>query len=320
MTHGRSPTSQSGLPLHRDASACDLCGSTQHDERLPGTIRRSLEHSDFSVLGEQREHHRIVRCRSCRLVFADPTDAVPELHAKYRTLDVESYLAEQTSRRRTCEADVAVLRTYVPQGRVLDVGCSAGLFLSCLPPQFEPHGIEPGEKGAEHARRLVGQSAVFQGTVESADFPAQCFDAVTMWDVIEHVASPRACLTRIAEWLQPRGYLFIVTPDFGSRFARVCGGRWPHLIRQHLYYFEHDTMARLLSDCGFEQVYVGTYSRYFTIGYLLQRARLVPSWLPRVQVGWLDRLSHMRVPVNLGDAMFVVARRSERATPSGSGE
>src|SRR5206468_4290365 len=143
---------------------------------------RSLEASDFTPLGEQREHPRLVQCQECGLMFASPRDPAEALAEKYRTLDVTAYLSEAESRRTTCEADAALLRRYVPSGRVLDVGCSAGLFLSCLPPQFERHGIEPGEQGAGHASQLLAQAIIHNGTVESLDFPPDHFGAVTMWD------------------------------------------------------------------------------------------------------------------------------------------
>lgn len=288
---------------------CDLCGSAAHREVYPATIRRSLDDSDFTVLGEQREHPRIVRCTGCGLVYASPRDPVAELHAKYREIDVSSYLVEAESRRITCEADVASLQGYVSGGRVLDVGCSAGIFLSCLPAGFQRYGIEPGQHGVRHARMTIGEQAIHEGTDDTATFPAANFDAVTMWDVIEHVPSPSATMRRLHRWVKPGGYAFLVTPDFGSPFARILGRRWPHLIRQHLYYFDRRSATRLLTASGFDVVEIRTYSRRFKLGYIAKRAGLLPAHWEPAATGWSRAISDVRVPVNVGDALFIVAQR-----------
>jgi hypothetical protein len=96
---------------------------------------------------------------------------MPELVEKYRAIDVTSYLSEAESRRLTCQADMRAVLNYVSRGRILDIGCSAGIFLSCVPDSFSRFGIEPGHQGAMHARRAVGHDAVHEGTDESA-----CFD------------------------------------------------------------------------------------------------------------------------------------------------
>jgi hypothetical protein len=109
--------------------------------------------------------------------------------------------------------------------------------------------------------------------------------------------------------MKPGAYLFLVTPDVGSLFARMCGSRWPHLIRQHLYYFDRFSLNDLLVKTGFETVVCRTYTRRFKIGYVLRRAGMVPerfaSAFERL------RLAQARIPLNVGDAMFVVARKAE---------
>jgi 2-polyprenyl-3-methyl-5-hydroxy-6-metoxy-1,4-benzoquinol methylase len=50
-------------------------------------------------------------------------------------------------------------------------------------------------------------------------------------DVIEHVAEPRGLISEIPRVLRHGGGLFIVIPNFGSLFVRLCGlrvyGVWP---------------------------------------------------------------------------------------------
>lgn len=290
--------------------ACDLCGSDDCDVYLEPRRMRPLAKSDFTVLGEQGEHPRIVKCRRCGLVYANPRDAAEDLQAKYEGLSVREYLLEEESRRLTARRDADLLRHHVPGGRVLDVGCSAGLFLDVLGDAYERCGIEPGAAAAAVATRLLGDDAIHNGTLESTDFEPGSFDAVTLWDVIEHLTSPRQALEKVGALLKDGGVLILMTPDIGSLFARVLGHRWPHLIRSHLYYFTRPTLKKMLADCGFTVIKWGTYSRRFTIRYLFERISLIRPRADKADVSPRWSPGHITVPVNFRDACLVVARKT----------
>jgi SAM-dependent methyltransferase len=285
-----------------ESVACDLCAACDECEVYPARIRRSLADSDFTVFGERAEHARIVRCRRCGLRYASPRDASKGLLAKYEQLPLDGYLSDRDSRLVTARRDVRLLQKFVNGGPVLDVGCSAGLFLSCLPSAFDRYGIEPGQEGARLATAVAGEYRVHAGPLDSAPFERESFTAVTLWDVIEHLPSPRAALGQIHSFLRRGGFTFIVTPDINSSFARALGRRWPHLIRQHLFYFDRGTLGQLVTDSGLRIVRTATYTRYFTLSYLLARVGLIQ----RNRQASLTSIG-LRIPVNVGDSLLMVA-------------
>ncbi len=297
---------------------CNLCGSDECTVYLEGRRMRPLAQSDFTVLGEQREHPQLVRCNGCGLIYANPRDPGKALARKYEEMSTEEYLLEEGSRRITAARDAELVNRYVGGGRVLDVGCSAGLFLDTLGDEFECYGIEPGQASAALAKELISRDRIHCGPLDTADLPHGSFDAVTMWDVIEHLASPKAALERTASLLKEGGYLFLSTPDISSVFAMTLGHSWPHLIRSHLYYFNNRTLRRMLHECGFQVVQRRTYSRKFTIRYLLERVRIIPPRNgekdPRRPGGRFSLLK-ATVPVNFFDTFVVVARKIGRGEP-----
>jgi len=314
VNRSQNSISDKAVLLLPEYVSCDLCGNDNYGVIWPETVRRTLADSDFTVFGEQGEYPRLVRCRRCRLVYANPRDSA-ELQDKYRELDINNYLLEEHSRRKTCRSNVSFLKKYLAGGRVLDIGCSAGLFLSCLPEEFEPHGVEPCIQGFLQAQKLLGENAVQCSTFETSDHPETFFDVVTMWDVIEHLPSPRLSLLKVARLLKKWGLVILVTPDFGSLTARLWSRRWPHLIRQHIYYFEETTLRILLGQCGFEMIYKGTYTRHFTLRYLAQRIRLFSPESGAIfgkPGDCKSALWNLCIPVNLRDFLLVVARKSAR--------
>ena len=67
--------------------------------------------------------------------------------------------------------------------------------------------------------------------LEETTSGAPSFDAITLWDVIEHVPDPLDTMRRVASLLKPGGVVMILTPNLGSPLrARLLQGRAPHRL------------------------------------------------------------------------------------------
>ncbi|MBF0176414.1 MAG: class I SAM-dependent methyltransferase [Magnetococcales bacterium] len=297
---------------------CNLCGTSACREIFPSTLRTPDEKADFSVFGSAGEHPPVVQCEQCGLVYANPPDDGEWLARQYLRTPVTHYLAEKGAREQTARADAALVCRHVSPGPVLDVGCSAGLFLHALPPEYPPLGIEPSVAAATEARKLLGEHAVINMPLEKTELPQNHFQAITLWDVIEHLSDPAGTVRHLVSRLRPGGALFLVTPDFGSLFARLTGPRWPHLVRHHLFFFTQRSLTKLLEASGLRVLSISTHTCHFSLRYLLERAGfLAVSPEGNGKKGHSPLMSAI-VPVNLGDAMLVVAVKP--SLPQGIGQ
>lgn len=152
------------------------------------------------------------------------------------------------------------------RGRLLDVGCSYGAFLELAAEEgWEPLGVELSSKGCEYAQRQRGLE-VFHGTLEAAHLPAGSVQAITLWDVIEHLARPLETLREAHRTLEPGGTLILFTINqrslinrVGDFLYRASAGRWtkPLILLydiHHNYFFDPRTIGTLLERAGFELV------------------------------------------------------------------
>ena len=151
-------------------------------------------------------------------------------------------------------------------GRLLDVGCSYGAFLEMAAEEgWEPLGVELSSKGCEYARRHRGLD-VFHGTLEAAHLSTGSVQAVTLWDVVEHLARPLETLREAHRVLSPGGTLMLFTINqrslinrVGDLLYRASAGRWmkPIILLydiHHNYFFDPRTIGALLERAGFELV------------------------------------------------------------------
>ena len=161
---------------------------------------------------------------------------------------------------------------FVAGGKILDIGCAIGKDLDIYKGLgWETYGVEINAAAADVARSKGHQ--VFTGTLEAANFPACSFDAVTLWDVMEHVHDPVATLTSISRVLKVGGRLLIRTPNSDSFQAHYFGDRWgagAH-IPQHLFLFSPNTLSGVARKAGFATEMVATTSTPFNVKRFLDR-------------------------------------------------
>ena len=147
---------------------CDNCKRNDTTIIYTSTLKSGLDDSDFTVFGELGEYPQIVRCNYCDLIFASPRDDGRELEKKYKTLPVVEYLEEVESRRLISKKDAQLVESYCEEGRILDIGCSAGIFLSQLKPQFKKFGVEPSVHAAKEAQRTVTDAQIYNSLFQEA--------------------------------------------------------------------------------------------------------------------------------------------------------
>lgn len=235
---------------------CDFCGSSE---------RYTLyDNSDFPWL-DQNLGIALVVCKQCGLVYLCPRPDKSEIQEHYpddypsysKLLDDEKSFIIKWARKRNLSIRRKFIEKYInqPNKKILDVGCSTGLFLEEMRSNgWEVLGIEPNTSAAKIARERLGLN-VHTGYLETFDFPAETFDVITYWDVLEHTYSPKAELKAAYNLLKPGGILIINIPNFDAFDRKLLGPAWQgYDPPRHLFVFPRSLLATLLFDIGFEVI------------------------------------------------------------------
>jgi SAM-dependent methyltransferase len=148
-----------------------------------------------------------------------------------------------------------ILKRSNGQGRILDVGCSTGIFLSGLQRHgWECYGVEPDLKAAEYARKRFGVE-VFHGYLEDAGFPDNYFDVVTMIDVLEHVYDPMSTLREVNRIVKLDGVFFGNLPNADAWERFLFEPYWVGWdVPRHYNVYTRKTVRQLLEAQGFKDV------------------------------------------------------------------
>jgi SAM-dependent methyltransferase len=296
------------------SAACAACGGTAFEMVYPSTIAdpEADPAAYFSSSRRRAGHLDIVRCRACGLMLTSPRDSDATLAGVYAELADIAYAAEEDNRRRTAEDHCAWVTACLPaRGRLLDVGCATGVFAGVAHERgWSVTGLDASAWATERARTRHAEVTFVTGSVESAVFQPATFDAITLWDVLEHVPSPLGTVQQLRDWLAPRGYLFLNLPNAASAAARWMGRHWVLLLREHLWYFSPSTLTRLLDAAGFDVIRIRANHVRFSVANVLGRSAQYPHPLAGLaaRLSGSPLLRHWAVRFPIGE-MTVVARR-----------
>lgn len=299
---------------------CNYCGSTNFTTKYPSTLNGldKLDLSHFRCTSSSYGlHPQIVTCTNCGLVYTNPRYQSDLVIESYQAVNDPTYEQERDGRlitfRRNLRPLSAMLRTTNEPRRLLDIGAHIGTLVEVANELgWDAMGVEPSrwaaERGQERGLKILST------TLRDAKFDAATFDAVTIWDVIEHLSDPYAELQEMERVLRPGGVLAIHTIDIDSLTSHLMGTRWPWLMEMHQYYFTPRTLGAMVKKAGLEIEQVTYQGRYLRLQYLVTRIAPYSKSLARMMDAVITRagLRAVAVPVNFFDLFTLFARKPDR--------
>jgi len=243
--------------------------------------------------------------------YLDPLEEIsPKIDASQLTDAEFAYIETQLQanlKKFKNQAEIVAKHLSLQKAKVLDIGCGGGLFLSLLKQAgTEVIGIELSDSRAQYAKTKHGLE-IDKHPIENEFWQkgyANHFDAVTLWDVIEHVNYPLEALQSAANVLKHGGLLLIDTPcrdsfyhQFGALTYRLSGGRFPTFLNamysSHLYghkqIFSTNEMKELFESAGLEVIDLHKFHELsfpyeFYLKKLFKSETVVRLLLPAVRV------------------------------------
>ena len=258
---------------------CPVCGSPEQ------TPAYELPDLAYGTPGP----FRFVTCAACGALYQSPRPG-PDVIGQFYPSQYDPFrpaIEEQTSSRAGRWLKHRQLRTRCDQvtrlaagGRLLDIGCSTGLFLNEMRRygEWALRGVETSADAARYGRARFGLD-IHTGELADAPLEPGSFDVITLWDVLEHLPDPGAALALIRDLLAPGGRAVISVPNRASIDARLFGPWWTGIDPpRHFSVFRPRDLARLCAERGLrvERAYC-FYGRYTTFAAslrLLLRAQL----------------------------------------------
>lgn len=292
---------------------CPVCGSSATEFLIKSAPQQVVGNATV---------YTIQKCCGCGCAFALPRPSLDEVEQCY---DADFFATSQQDiefnekGRTASDAPVYLngmyrlrhIRSFMSNGRLLDIGCGKGAFLKLASDHFEVTGSELSPVAAAFCTDRLGLH-VHQGDFLASDLSPKPFDMVTMWDSLGGFSNPGKCVDTIGDLLRPGGILAFTVPDIESIMFRITRQRWPLLIPPvNVTYFSRRAVHAILESRGFQVVSCGHPGKYVSVNFILRKLGRIfnaPS-LDREGVG-LPFVKNLYL--NLLDIMTVVAVKTEK--------
>lgn len=174
----------------------------------------------------------IYACPECDFHYIDHLDEMPSSHPGHTAQALDQKGWDYIERHlpgngQQLGKNLALVKRHLsPAGaNCLDIGSGAGLFPHLLAKEGAcVQGIEPQGAFREFAQKKFGIELSGE-TIDASHWQSGFngfFDAVTLWDVLEHVNFPAETLKNAYNVIKHGGWLFLDTPRRDALYYRLC--------------------------------------------------------------------------------------------------
>jgi 2-polyprenyl-3-methyl-5-hydroxy-6-metoxy-1,4-benzoquinol methylase len=259
--------------FHKQSVPCPVCESTRHTVLYSPWVDVSDPAKLYGAASGITGTQTLVRCSDCGMIYENPRYSADLIAQGYMSSDDAGHDSQHPMRVLSFFRTLNKLKRLLPPpgSRVLDVGTAGGAFLEAAQQfGYDAYGMEPSrylvDKGKARGLKIE------QGMIDNHTFEPHSFDMVSLWDVIEHIAEPKAALTEMRKLLKPDGILLINYPDIGTWSAKLAGKRFWWILSVHLHHFTRRSIADICQRTGFEAFHFQRYWQTLEFGYLERMA------------------------------------------------
>ena len=210
------------------------------------------------------------RCRDCGLLYHRPNERWEknEYLIKHYQND-DPHLNVAVSKEEFFNSVLEYLTFKIEKnGRtILDIGCGYGYFLRAAAKKgWQTYGVEIAPHAVCQAKDKHENIIVYQGTLKEADYPANFFNAVTLWDVLFSAEDPYEELKESYRIMKPGAIIgirvrnvffqrltFVLLFPFEKILARM-GLKPPYVF--HSYCFSVSAIRSLLLRLGYTNIQI----------------------------------------------------------------
>ena len=238
------------------------------------------ERHDLATLSNKlrdTKNNTVFECKHCETGFLEDIKTEEELEEYYREdyrKDFKPNLEKQTNAKelfdihKILQTDriTAISPYFNAKGRLLEIGCSSGMFLYHMKEHFEEIvGVELDREAAYFAEHICN-CPVYQTPLHKSPIKPESFDVICAFQVLEHVANPIDFIQTVKRYLKKDGILFFELPN--RHDALVSAYELPFHSQffyhsAHNYYFSEKGLRLMLEKCGLEVEFIYTQDYNF---------------------------------------------------------
>jgi len=252
---------------------CALCGRNNFSVLYPENFDlKAINEKTFSARRlPDRAHYRMVRCKTCGLVYSNPILPFKKIEQLYK----ESEYTYGTYEQELTETYARYVDQYIaalPELETfLEIGCGNGFFLlwakQC---GFKKvFGVEPGQPTIDQADPKIRKNIIVD-IFRKGQFKKNSIDLICLFQILDHIPDPNAFLGECLRIVKPGGGVLCINHDVQSYSAKLLGEKSPIIDIEHTYLYDKKTLPQIFTRNGFLSSHAFDVSNVYPLEYWLR--------------------------------------------------
>ena len=185
---------------------------------------------------------------------------------------------------------ISILNGHQAKGdSILEIGCAQGDFVSYASKDYNIYGCDISDEAIKIACRKYPKIAGRFTACDIADNDALIgsriygkYDAICMWDTIEHVENPLELIRLSLELLNSKGTIYLSTPYIDALFSKITKSKWPFMTPpEHLSFLTKKSLTVIAKKYNLEILEWSSKGKWANLGFIIYK---------------FNRVSHVKIP------------------------
>lgn len=193
------------------------------------------------------------RCNSCKLFIKEDPLPKEALKSQLKDFLLSACWKESSLKDRMENADYQLnrLHTLTSPGKLYDVGAASGFFMTSAQSQgWEVRGNDISQAAVKFAKDKFNLDVDYD-FFEDVALEESSYDAVVMWNTLEHTHDPVETVMHARKALKPGGLLYIKVPEIPTvSLLRT------YYDPYHFFEFNVKNLSSFLSSNGFNEIHI----------------------------------------------------------------
>ncbi|MEN8128863.1 MAG: class I SAM-dependent methyltransferase [Pseudomonadota bacterium] len=232
----------------------------------------SFDYKATTALDLNKTNFKILRCNNCQIRWISPQPNPDEIDQLYNECYFESCERDYSYKEQILDTGSCFKGTAKKfkeltssKGRILDIGCATGEFLSELK-KIELSGV--GIDVSKYACQIAREKGllVIHGNMHSTQLDNMKYIGIHISHVLEHLPNLNDALIRIRDIIDNKGVVYIEVPyqfdsilDKTNLALKRQQAKFSPFSVHHTYFFTPYSLKLLLEKHGFDLLSLTTY-------------------------------------------------------------
>lgn len=261
----------------------------------------------------------LYRCSQCQLVQVTIKPTCEQLieiysksyfsHSKY--IDIKTLYKEYDRR-------LDILKKYLADNsKILDFGCAQADFIEFAADKYQFWGYDFSHYAIQKGKKKnsINPDKLYSGNEFDSLYRKVLFDAIVLWDVIEHLWDIEIVIEKLIFILKPGGYIFISTPNIDANISKILRKYWAFMTPpEHLSFFTRKTFTYISIRYNLKLLEWHTKGKWANVGFILYKSkRIIPYLIPDfiIKLFRTKSLSKIAIFVPTFDIQYLILQKAK---------